>query len=70
MEIKDKEINSLKAELKSAQVLRSLFCILSGLLFSFLGLEGDAPFRPDTGVIYHCPHAWLLFNNLAALQRQ
>lgn len=46
MEIKDKEINSLKAELKSAQVLRSLFCILSFWL-SFLGLEGDAPFRPD-----------------------
>lgn len=35
MEIKDKEINSLKAELKSAQVLRSLFCILSLFLFSF-----------------------------------
>uniref|UniRef100_A0A674NSM8 Uncharacterized protein n=1 Tax=Takifugu rubripes TaxID=31033 RepID=A0A674NSM8_TAKRU len=44
VEIKDKEINSLKAELKSAQVLRSLFCVL----LSFLGLEGDAPVRPDT----------------------
>lgn len=66
MEIKDKEINSLKAELKSAQVQG----LCSVFFLSFLGLEGDAPFRPDTVVINLCPHAWLLFNNLAALQRQ
>lgn len=70
VEIKNKEINSLKEELKSLQVLSSLFCSLSLFLFSVSGLEGDTPFRPDTTqVIYHCPHAWLLFNNLAALHR-
>lgn len=70
VEIKNKEINSLKEELKSLQVLSSLFCSLFVFLSSVSSLVYDTPFRPDTTqVIYHWPHAWLLFNNLDPLHR-